>query len=220
METRPGFRRQVVFPEKEDKTVYGQLFFENRTKTVTKIQPLFHVGYAVSFGRATRKRRTRWTKPDRTPGYRRCIPAFAARDSAMMVFDGKVYILDGAHYLCFDGETVQEVKSLALTPTTYIGRDPLGGGTQYQQRKPIAGCVYQHVLSDGKSQDYYLSMTDIDEVVRVEVDGRTLSADEYTVDAEEGKVTDLQTCPRTADPRAGHRFDRAKKHTDGYAGAH
>ena len=64
----------------------------------------------------------------------------------MMVFDGKVYILDGAHYLCFDGETVQEVKSLALTPTTYIGRDPLGGGTQYQQRKPIAGCVYQHVF--------------------------------------------------------------------------
>ncbi len=49
VETRPGFRRQVVFPEKEDNTVYGQLFFENRTETVTKIQPLFHV-YAVSLG--------------------------------------------------------------------------------------------------------------------------------------------------------------------------
>ncbi len=55
-------------------------------------------------------------------------------------------------------------------------------------------------LSDGKSQDYYLSMTDIDEVVRVEVDGRTLSADEYTVDAEEGKVTFTNVPPAPQTP--------------------
>ena len=79
VETRPGFRRQVVFPEKEDNTVYGQLFFENRTKTVTKIQPLFHVGDTLYLWESYPQKATRWTKPDRTPGYRRCIPAFAAR---------------------------------------------------------------------------------------------------------------------------------------------
>ena len=135
----------------------------------------------------------------------------------MMVFDGKVYILDGAHYLCFDGETVQEVKSLALTPTTYIGRDPLGGGTQYQQRNLLQDAFINTFLSDGKSQDYYLSMTDIDEVVRVEVDGRTLSADEYTVDAEEGKVTFTNVPPAPQTPGQDTVLIEAKKHTDGYA---
>ena len=60
-------------------------------------------------------------------------------------------------------------------------------------------------------------MTDIDEVVRVEVDGRTLSADEYTVDAEEGKVTFTNVPPAPQTPGQDTVLIEAKKHTDGYA---
>ena len=217
VETRPGFRRQVVFPEKEDNTVYGQLFFENRTKTVTKIQPLFHVGDTLYLWESYPQKADTLDETGQNPGLSALYTGLCCQDSAMMVFDGKVYILDGAHYLCFDGETVQEVKSLALTPTTYIGRDPLGGGTQYQQRNLLQDAFINTFLSDGKSQDYYLSMTDIDEVVRVEVDGRTLSADEYTVDAEEGKVTFTNVPPAPQTPGQDTVLIEAKKHTDGYA---
>jgi len=217
VETRPGFRRQVVFPEKEDNTVYGQLFFENRTKTVTKIQPLFHVGDTLYLWESYPQKADTLDETGQNPGLSALYTGLCCQDSAMMVFDGKVYILDGAHYLCFDGETVQEVKSLALVPTTYIGRDPLGGGTQYQQRNLLQDAFINTFLSDGKSQDYYLSMTDIDEVVRVEVDGRTLSADEYTVDAEEGKVTFTNVPPAPQTPGQDTVLIEAKKHTDGYA---
>ena len=217
VETRPGFRRQVVFPEKEDNTVYGQLFFENRTKTVTKIQPLFHVGDTLYLWESYPQKADTLDETGQNPGLSALYTGLCCQDSAMMVFDGKVYFLDGAHYHCFDGETVQEVKSLALVPTTYIGRDPLGGGTQYQQRNLLQDAFINTFLSDGKSQDYYLSMTDIDEVVRVEVDGRTLSADEYTVDAEEGKVTFTNVPPAPQTPGQDTVLIEAKKHTDGYA---
>ena len=103
-------------------------------------------------------------------------------------------------------------------PTTYIGRDPLGGGTQYQQLNLLQDAFANTFLSDGKSRAYYLSMTDIDEVTRVEVDGQALGADEYTVDKAEGKVTFANVPPAPQTPGQDTVFIEAKKHIDGYAG--
>lgn len=217
VETRPGFRRQVVFPQRENMTVYGQLFFENRSKTVTKIQPLFHVGDTLYLWDNYPEKADTLDEDGQNPGLLTLYTGLAAQDSAMAVFDGKVYLLDGAQYLCFDGETVTPVKDKALVPTTYIGREPLGGGTQYQQLNLLQESFTNTFLSDGKSTAYYLSMTDIDEVTSVQVDGKTLEKSAYTVDTQEGKVTFTNAPPAPQTPGQDTVLITAKKRIDGYA---
>ena len=52
----------------------------------------------------------------------------------MREFDdtGKIYILTGKEFLCYDGETVKAVSEDAYIPTILISRNPTGGGTLYE----------------------------------------------------------------------------------------
>ena len=53
----------------------------------------------------------------------------------MREFDdtGKIYILTGKEFLCYDGETVKAVSEDAYIPTILISRNPTGGGTLYEE---------------------------------------------------------------------------------------
>ena len=48
------------------------------------------------------------------------------------VFEEKLYLLDGAVYRVYDGETVKPVSESAYVPTIIISRNPDGGGTSYE----------------------------------------------------------------------------------------
>ena len=188
VETRPGFRKTVRFPKQTDNAVYGQIFFENRSKTVTKIQPLIHVGTKLYLWENYPQKADMLNEIGQNEDLTELYAQMNCADSAMTVFDGRVYIADGKQMLVFDSQTVQPVSASALVPTTYIGRAPLGGGTQYQQLNLLQDQFTNTFLSDGKSKDYYLSMTEIDAVTKVIVDGQTLTADQYTVDKTNGIV--------------------------------
>lgn len=217
VETRPGFRKQVVFPRRTDNTVYGQLFFENRRLTVPRIQPLFHVGDALYLWDSYPQRAETLSEEGENPGLVTLYTGLACAYSEMVAFDGRVYVLDGQSLLCFDGEKVTPVRENALLPTTYIGRAPLGGGTQYQQINLLNDAFVNTFLSDGTSRDYYLSATGIDGVDKVTVDGRTLDTGQYTVDAENGVVKFSTAPPIPQTPGQDTVAITARKHRAGYA---
>lgn len=217
VETRPGFRKTVRFPKQTDNTVYGQIFFENRSKTVTKIQPLVHVGTKLYLWENYPQKADMLNEIRQNEDLTELYAQMNCADSAMTVFDGRVYIADGKQMLVFDGQTVQPVSALALVPTTYIGRAPLGGGTQYQQLNLLQDQFTNTFLSDGKSKDYYLSMTEIDAVTKVIVDGQMLTADQYTVDKINGIVKFNTVPPAPQTPGQDTVSITAKKHIPGYA---
>lgn len=122
---------------------------------------------------------------------------------------GRLYLLDGAHFLRYgeeeetgeDGETVKvwkvtRVKDSAYVPTVIIGRGPTGGGTAYEAVNMLSDKWTDSFLSDGKSTEYQLSFTDLDETP---VTGKKLTAEgawealtegtDFSVDRTAGKVT-------------------------------
>ena len=74
----------------------------------------------------------------------------------------KLYILDGEHYLVFDGLAISNVKENAFQPTTYINRSPSGGGKRVQQANLLNPKRTEAFISDGASRDYYLSQRQLD----------------------------------------------------------
>lgn len=52
--------------------------------------------------------------------------------SRSFVFDQKLYLLDGATYQVYDGETLSAVADNATVPTIIISRRPTGGGQVYE----------------------------------------------------------------------------------------
>ena len=105
------------------------------------------------------------------------------------------YILTGAEYLVFDGETCKEVKEDAYVPTTIIARSPKGGGESYEDINLLSGKMCEKFTGDGTAKIYQLSHDNIETVHKIESlqsDGSTkeLTADtDYTFDKVTGKVT-------------------------------
>ena len=60
------------------------------------------------------------------------IGAMANARSRSFVFDQKLYLLDGATYQVYDGETLSAVADNATVPTIIISRRPTGGGQVYE----------------------------------------------------------------------------------------
>lgn len=127
VETRPGFRRMIEFPNQEDNAVYGYHFFEFKTEQGRSTKPIFHVGEKLFL----------WANyPEKAVEEGDIVELYNGMNqgfSFMLVFEENLYIIDGKNYLVYDGETVKDVKEAAFIPTTYSGRPPLGGGQQYQQ---------------------------------------------------------------------------------------
>lgn len=116
--------------------------------------------------------------------------------SKSFVFDGKLYLLDGAVYRVYDGETVQPVSQAAYVPTIIISRNPDGGGTSYEALNLIGTGWKESFLGKADVKEYQLTAVELsEEAVTAEVlgaDGEWVEKTEgtdFTVDRETGLVT-------------------------------
>lgn len=115
---------------------------------------------------------------------------------------GKLYILDGANCLVYDGESAAPVSG--RVPLIMIAGSPNGGGTQYEQVNLLSDKWRQLFTGDGTTKDYQLAFGDLDDtpllVRRAKLqDGvvvwETLTeTTDYTVDRVLGKVS-FKTAP-------------------------
>lgn len=140
------------------------------------------------------------------------------------VFENKLYLLDGAVYRVYDGETVQPVSEIAYVPTIIISRNPDGGGTSYEALNLIGTAWKESFLGKADVKEYQLTAVELgEEPVKAEVlgaDGEWVEKSEgtdFTVDRETGLVT-FQTAPG-ASPVTGQDNVRitAHKAREGYA---
>lgn len=117
------------------------------------------------------------------------------------VFEKKLYLLDGAVYRVYDGETVKPVSENAYVPTIIISRNPDGGGTSYEALNLIGTAWKESFLGKADVKEYQLTAVELgEEPVKAEVlgeDGEWVEKSEgtdFTVDREKGLVT-FQTAP-------------------------
>lgn len=112
----------------------------------------------------------------------------------MREFDdtGKIYILTGKEFLCYDGETVKAVSEDAYIPTILISRNPTGGGTLHDGVNLISPKRKESFLGNATDKVYQLSANKIDSVDKVEVlgtNGEATEVTDYTADLTTGKIT-------------------------------
>lgn len=210
VETRPGFRRIVNFPVQG--TVYGHYFFELKTETGKQTKPVFHVGEKLYLW-------NNYPEPATQDSHiTQLYTGMKLQNSNFLVFDGKLYILDGQSYLMYDGETVKNVLDDATVPVTYTGRPPLGGGNQYQQVNRLQPQFKNSFLAD-QTQDYYLSVKDLDATqVTAVVDGvEKTEGTDFTVDRAEGKIHFNSAPPRPVTAGQDNVVITASKTVDKYA---
>ena len=116
--------------------------------------------------------------------------------SCAVQMNGKLWILDGKTYLCFDGEAVRPVSEEATVPLITIAKAPNGqtGATSYQPVNLLTGKRTDSYLGTQSDVDYYLSFGDLASgevtVETLDEDGawQTMAQSGYTVDAQLGKV--------------------------------
>ena len=105
---------------------------------------------------------------------------------------GKIYILTGNEYLCYDGTTVSDVADSAYVPTVLISRNPNGGGTLYESVNLLGNKRMESFLGNDTDKVYQLSANKLDSVDKVEVlneNGEKEETTAYTVDLNTGKIT-------------------------------
>lgn len=117
-----------------------------------------------------------------------------ASKSNAFVYEGVFYLMDGKHYLQYDGNTISEV--VGYIPTTSIARKPLGGGKIHEDVNMLSPYRINTFLADGESKDdvwtgskeFYLDSINIDEDYTpvVKVDDKAVS--NFTVDYKAGKI--------------------------------
>lgn len=132
---------------------------------------------------------------------------------------GKLWIVTGGDYLCWDGETVADVTQddAAKAPTTVISRDPAGGGQPYEDISLTCRYRVNSFLADGNSREYLLDGS-IDETgeITVTVDGETVTSG-WTAFLEEGKLV-FDTAPPAPLAGAADNVQIKFPHTvEGYA---
>lgn len=111
-------------------------------------------------------------------------------------FDEKMYIVDGKEMVVFDGETVVSVSSIAYIPTLTIGKDPSGGGTDYEALNLLQPGFTEMFLATEEATEYQMTFNGLDETT---VQAWILDEDaewtekvegtDFTVDRTTGTVT-------------------------------
>ncbi len=114
--------------------------------------------------------------------------------SNSFVYNDVFYLMDGEHYIQYDGTTVKEVEG--YVPTTSIGRKPSGGGTIHEDVNLLTGRRKNTFLADGKTLLYVLDAKDLDRDFApiVKVNDSVVSASNYSVDYTNGKIS-FKTAP-------------------------
>lgn len=110
-------------------------------------------------------------------------------ESVMFYFKEAIYILDGVHYLKFDGTNLTNVEDSAYIPTTTISRSPSGGGEMYEDVNLLQPKRKNSFCADGTSTEYVLDATNIDSVIDVYVNDTLVPSTGYSVNTSLGKVT-------------------------------
>jgi len=188
--TRPGLRLHTAFAQ----AVRGIYFLNG--------EMLVHSGdalYAVKDGGCTR-----------------LGLELAPANSCAFVYENKLYLLDGSHYLCYDGVNLSQVEG--YVPTTSIGRKPEGGGTKLEDVNLLSDYRINTFLGDGESVEFRLDTEDIDGdyCPTVTVDGKAVAV--RAVDQAKGTVTLAEAPPAPATDGQDNVVIRFKKHVSGYAG--
>jgi hypothetical protein len=100
--------------------------------------------------------------------------------SVSFVFGSDLYILDGANYWVYNGNTVAEVTG--YIPTTRINADPDGAnGEVYQGVNLISDYRYNTFIGDGTSDTFYLDEAAIDnESPTCTVNGASATVDTFS----------------------------------------
>ena len=114
----------------------------------------------------------------------------------MFYFKEAIYILDGVHYLKFDGTNLTNVEDSAYIPTTTVSRSPQGGGEIYQGVNVLQPKRKNSFVADGTSTTYVLDATNIDSVNSVYVNDTLVASTDYSVNTTLGKVT-FNTAPQS-----------------------
>lgn len=129
------------------------------------------------------------------------IGTMANARSRGVVFDEKLYLLDGSEFRVYDGTTLKAVSEEAAVPTIIISRRPTGGGTAYQGLNLIGTKWTESFLGTANDTVYQLTTDGLDSTpVTAEVlssDGTWVTKAEttdFTVNRTTGKVT-FKTAP-------------------------
>ncbi len=120
------------------------------------------------------------------------------RESKSFVYNNKLYIIDGANYLVYDG-AVKNAAEDAYIPTTYINIVPGGenadNGEEYEQRNMLSPYFKHTFIADGTTKDYYLNENMLDGIKEIKVYGEVVT--DCTVDLANGKVSFNTAPPRS-----------------------
>lgn len=166
IETRPGYRELANFTDK----INGIYFYNDKA--------LIHAGTNLFL----------WESFPDTPTGTILKNNMNDAKSSFVIFNEKLYIVDGANYLVYDGTTLKDVSSdNPYIPTTTISRSPSGGGEPYQDVNVLQPKRKNTFVADGTSTDYYLDTTEIDSITEVKVNDAVVT--NYTVNTTAGKVT-------------------------------
>ena len=130
-------------------------------------------------------------------------------ESNAFIYENIWYFKDGKNYIQYDGNTVADV--VGYIPTTSIGRKAEGGGKIHEDVNMLSDYRINTFLADGEeiiddngdimgregSEDFYLDVMNIDEVVEVKVDDVVVT--EYVVDLKKGRIrfTEIPLAPKT-----------------------
>jgi hypothetical protein len=189
IETIPGFRKRFKAPNGgEIHAIHTLLDLSGREAV------LVHAGTTlyewVSFGK---------DEPDESGSAQMSFTTkvlrsdMNARESVSFIFNNRLYIIDGKHYLVFDGTNISDVKDSAYIPTTYINIIPTGEnadiGEEYEQRNMLSPYFRHTFIADGSNKVFTMNERELDEVSSVKVYGRLLDFDAYSVDLAGGVIT-------------------------------
>lgn len=133
---------------------------------------------------------------------------------------GKMYILTGSEFLCYDGESCKNVSEDAYVPTVIISRNPTGGGTVYESVNLLSPKRIDSFLGNSTDKVYQLSANNIESVDKVEVmnsEGtfETITTG-FTTDLVSGKITftEAKTPPVTGQDNVKITYSKT---VEGYA---
>lgn len=165
IQTRPGLKEEEDFSDENEQnnTIYSFFFYNNI--------PIVHIG-------------SRLIRNDVE-----LYSSMSQNESEMVLFGNDLLILDGTHYIRFNGTTATDVTgTMCFIPTTTINRSPSGGGEPYQDVNLLQPKRKNSFVGDGTSTEYILDATNVDSIDKVIVNDAELSSG-YSVDTALGKVT-------------------------------
>ena len=181
IETRPGYKLLATFEKEVNEEMVGEkingLYMYNN-------KALVHAGTSLYL----------WNNFPSTPIQVSDVTTLKLNmnnsRSSFAIFNEKLYIVDGANYLVYDGTTLKDVSNdNPYIPTTTISRSPSGGGEPYQDVNVLQPKRRNSFVADGTSTEYYLDTTNIDSVVEIKVNDTVVASTGYTVNTSAGKIT-------------------------------